>query len=667
MKPSYFLCCILLGTLQTALSQSSDFFEKSFTEETPDQERFSMYLDSIDKYLYRDILIAESALEECERLVEQGIELPDSLAFEFILQQIYLQHSKAAPLEAYRIIADYENSLDSFRISHFHRSTFEYIKGFTYMAVGDLEAAQMVYYENLNAAEARKDFQTMIKSLFSLGQLYIDEKEYEEAHSCFRQILDFEGQVYIRPSTMALVYLELGESLTKLEQYDKALEIFQKAYHFSEENGLGVLSSDALLEMGNLYLEENKVEAANRVYHQLLNIEDGSLDQNIKHNIERLLALLYRAQGRYASALKTYRGILERAGDTDVENKMETLGAMHGVCKEMGDFELAYDYLLAFNEVKKEREEDAKKQKTAYLKIKFDSEQKEKENAALNMSILENRAESRLLYLWLASSFLVLLFLVGAFYQKRRYSKKLEHEVVQRTVRLKNSNRELNEFNRILSHDLREPLRSIVGFSQLAKKKTAHDKTVQEYLEFITAGGKQLERLIESINLFRKANSVDPEAAARIDMRSLVEEIVRELKANHPDKQFEVECSADVPILGHGPILNPVVRILLDNAARYNERATVSIRLKHYFENGFHHFEITDNGMGIAPDFRDQVFDMFKRLNNRRNHPGAGLGLSIARKLMKKIGGNVTILRSKENEGTTFLVRFPAVNEFQPT
>ena len=93
-------------------------------------------------------------------------------------------------------------------------------------------------------------------------------------------------------------------------------------------------------------------------------------------------------------------------------------------------------------------------------------------------------------------------------------------------------------------------------------------------------------------------------------------------------------------------------------AVRFNNQDVVNIKVDYNKEGAFHTFIIQDNGIGIDPKYHDQVFSMFKRLNNRVDFSGSGLGLSVAQKLAKKMGGEISILRSDVNEGADFQVKF---------
>ena len=658
--------CILLATFQQAAAQSPVLFEDSFTEMTTAQDKFSIYLDSIDEYLYRDIDLTTKALEECEKIVEQGTELQDSLLFQYVISQIYFEYSLANPLGAFKKIIDNENLGKSKELTDAQIESFNYLKCFTLHSIGDLEAAQKEYYASIERGKLAKDTNSVVSNLYSLGQLYSDEKDFEASIKCFVQVLDYCENFKIRASTRVLNDLELCEAYTGIKEFDKALETLERADKISDENGLDVLKFDILILKGKIYLAQEKITAADAVYDELVGINKGSQDQNSIVNIQKFLGELYHAKKMYSESLNIYKEIRANADSTNLDLKIEALKKMNVLSKEMNNFKAAHEYLLTYNEVKDEKKADEKRQKTAYLKIKFDSEQKEKDNHILSAELIRNQAERKYLYTLIALFGLFLVILFGAFYQKARYNKKLEAEVQRRTVKLKKSNdllnetnNELDEFNRILSHDLKEPLRSIVSFSQLASRNISNTTKTQEYLAIVAASGEQLHQLIDDVNLFQNMNSIHSEEKTPINIQILLGSIINQVQAQYLNKQIKLVSNANSVILGAPEILKSIFLNLIDNSAKYNENKTVSISINYELKDDMHHFEIEDNGIGIAPEYHQRIFEMFKRLNIRNVYTGSGLGLSIVKKLAEKIGGDISLVRSEEEIGSVFLFSFP--------
>lgn len=102
---------------------------------------------------------------------------------------------------------------------------------------------------------------------------------------------------------------------------------------------------------------------------------------------------------------------------------------------------------------------------------------------------------------------------------------------------------------------------------------------------------------------------------------------------------------------------------ILENSIKFNQNEIPEISIRYYQETDNHCFEFKDNGIGIAQEFHQTVFDMFKRLNTRDVYIGSGLGLSTIRKMIEKMDRTIEVFESKPNHGSTFLVTFPIIED----
>ena len=192
--------------------------------------------------------------------------------------------------------------------------------------------------------------------------------------------------------------------------------------------------------------------------------------------------------------------------------------------------------------------------------------------------------------------------------------RRLEDQVIKRTEKLKESNellsnsmKELDEFNRILSHDLIEPLRSIISFSQLASRDIQNPENVQEYLSYVTNSGIQLSQLIKDVLLYRESDNIINETKVDLSISTVFSEIEYEIKDQWPDKQIKLICNTDATILCAAKTAKNVFKIIVENAVRFNNQDVVNIKVDYNKEGAFHTFIIQDNGIGIDPKYHDPV------------------------------------------------------------
>jgi len=143
MKKVIFLTLIFsFFFIHTLISQSSIRFEDSFSENTSDEVKFRLYLDTLDKYIYKDFQIAKEAIDQCEFLISKGTKVSNSDQLEYGNYLLDFEQEKGDLLASYQIIQEYQHLLDEEDIPISIKTNFIYIRGFVSMSLGDLEFAQ---------------------------------------------------------------------------------------------------------------------------------------------------------------------------------------------------------------------------------------------------------------------------------------------------------------------------------------------------------------------------------------------------------------------------------------------------------------------------------------------------------------------------------------------
>lgn len=222
------------------------------------------------------------------------------------------------------------------------------------------------------------------------------------------------------------------------------------------------------------------------------------------------------------------------------------------------------------------------------------------------------------------------------------------------------SNEELSQFAYVASHDLQEPLRTITIYGQLLQQELASDCTAEQkkYFEFVISGAHRMSRLISALLTYSQIRNTSW-STEKVDMGLVVSGAVSNLDDQIRSSGAEVVVHESLPaVKGEASQLIRLMQNLFVNAIKY-AKPGVAPKIEVMGEKvtaGSSVFRVTDNGVGIAPQYHDLIFAPFKRLHGS-DVPGAGIGLAVCRRIMEAHGGSISV-ESEAGEGSTFVLRF---------
>ncbi|HEX8212400.1 MAG TPA: PAS domain S-box protein [Longimicrobium sp.] len=244
----------------------------------------------------------------------------------------------------------------------------------------------------------------------------------------------------------------------------------------------------------------------------------------------------------------------------------------------------------------------------------------------------------------------------------RREVERKAEELARIARALETSNRELDQFAYVASHDLKAPLRGISNISTWIEEDLGGEVSpeVREHMELLRGRVHRMEGLIEGILQYSRAGRMK-ENAVRVDTAELVEEVV-ELIA--PPEGVRVEVAGGMPVVHTERLpLQQVFMNLIGNAVKYAGGDAPLVRVEsRESEEGMCEFAVIDNGPGIAPEYHERIFGIFQMLEARDKVEGTGIGLSIVKKLVESRGGRVWV-ESEEGAGSTFRFLWPQAHE----
>ncbi len=247
----------------------------------------------------------------------------------------------------------------------------------------------------------------------------------------------------------------------------------------------------------------------------------------------------------------------------------------------------------------------------------------------------------------------------------RRLNGGLEERVRHRTAALQEANMQLESFCYSVSHDLRAPLRTIVGMTELLLQERPDDPAqVEEYLRRIHRAGGRMDTLIQDLLLYSRVNNADLRLA-EIDLGELLRTLLDDLAYEQGDGQVGTAIRNQVPpglrVNAYPVALQQALINLLNNAVKFVAPGeTPRVRIDAGEEDGWVRCRIADNGIGVPEEHRERIFNLFERLHPEGIYPGTGMGLSIARRAVERMGGRIGCLPNPEGVGTVFWIELPA-------
>jgi signal transduction histidine kinase len=247
----------------------------------------------------------------------------------------------------------------------------------------------------------------------------------------------------------------------------------------------------------------------------------------------------------------------------------------------------------------------------------------------------------------------------------------LEAQVLERTAaveersrQLLRSNEELQQFAYVASHDLQEPLRTIISYLQLLEMRYSDHFNVEsrEFMDFVVKAAKHMRDLILGLLEYSRVSS-QRKPFQRVDCGSVLAMVLENLKTSLSEKGAVVEHQALPEVYGDPLLLELLFQNLIGNALKFCANRAPRVEVGAERKEGEWLFRVRDNGIGIDPQYFERIFVIFQRLHSREDYPGTGLGLAVCKKTVERHGGRIWC-ESEVNKGSCFYFTIPFTQEF---
>jgi len=235
------------------------------------------------------------------------------------------------------------------------------------------------------------------------------------------------------------------------------------------------------------------------------------------------------------------------------------------------------------------------------------------------------------------------------------------HEALLRQAEeLSRSNKELEQFANVASHDLQEPLRMVINYVQLMARRYRgrFDADADEFMGYAVDGALRMKRMIDDLLTLSRVGAGGAPASSCESDRAL-REALSNLEAAIHDAGAAVTHDLMPSVMAHPAQLRVVFQNLIGNALKFRDERRPEVHVGAAARNGEWLFSVRDNGIGISPEHTERVFVIFQRLHGRDRYPGSGIGLAICKKIVTGHGGRIWV-ESQPGRGATFYFTLPA-------
>ncbi len=237
------------------------------------------------------------------------------------------------------------------------------------------------------------------------------------------------------------------------------------------------------------------------------------------------------------------------------------------------------------------------------------------------------------------------------------YQNKLESLVQERTIELINRNDQLLNFNFVLSHDLKQSVRSISNFSELIQKEIKQKGTVNPgFLDIVISSSKELYGILNKLFEFQHAQD-SPYENEKVNLFDLIKQVQNNIGNLLKERNAQINCKVNHSFWSSRIGIFIILKNLIENGIKYNESKNPIINVSWTENEDSIIIDVEDNGIGIPIEDQPKIFGLFNRLET--NQSGSGIGLSIVKNVCEKLNAKISIKNSIPGEGTTFSVCLP--------
>lgn len=534
--------------------------------------------------------------------------------------------------------------------------------GIIFFKKGDYNRALDNYLRSLKLKQSLGDHTGMALAYTNIANVFMAQKNLDRALIYYQRAMELRDKSEGK-TEMAETYQGMGQIMALQKKMDEAMAFYFQALAIYRNMGHSMGISETLSALSDIYREEGNLDEAIRTRREALATQRSTEDKLGAASTLVSLGNLLKMKQEIPEA----RGNLEEG--LDIASEIGAISLVRDAYKGLGDlfasqkdFKNAYYYQSLHDQIKDSLFNEDKLQAIVDIQTQYDLWEKENEIRQLS----QQKKINQLTWVGILTSIvgIIILSLLTMMYIRYRIqtntNQKLatqKKEFESQNHKLALTNLELEQFAQVVSHDLKQPLRTIANYTGLVERKyqEAFDDRGRGFLNFVSGGVKNLNDLVSDLLQYANLSRQEMEMEM-VNMNEVMDNVLFSLRKEIDISQAEIHVGNLPFIYGNKIALTQVFINLVSNAIKFVADDIIpEVSINAFSDQGNPVITVQDNGIGIEPQYFNKIFLAFQRLHTPEEYEGTGIGLAISQKVIHLHHGKIRV-ESTPGYGSTFFV-----------